>query len=109
MVLVGVCLLIGIARVSGVLRGLGPASGLVIGGLLSNQIDRIRTGTVDDFIAAASLPSHPNAMDLADVAVGIGAATLIALVLISTLSPVGSDSRTRVATSSTRHHRRTDD
>ena len=99
LVLGGVCLLIGMARASGVTRGLGPASGPVIGGLLSNQIDCIRTGGVDDFIAAGWLPSHPNATGLADVAIGIGTTALIALVVMSTLGPASSDARTRMPTS----------
>jgi signal peptidase II len=56
-------------------RLLWLATGLIVGGALGNLLDRIRTGSVTDFI---QLPHWP-AFNLADTSITLGVATLIVI------------------------------
>jgi signal peptidase II len=56
-------------------RLLWLATGLIVGGALGNLLDRIRAGSVTDFI---QLPHWP-AFNLADTSITLGVATLIVI------------------------------
>jgi len=51
------------------------ATGLIVGGAIGNLLDRVRTGSVTDFI---QLPHWP-AFNLADTSITLGVATLIVI------------------------------
>jgi len=56
-------------------RGMWIVTGMIVGGALGNLVDRVRTGSVTDFV---KLPAWP-AFNLADSAITLG---VIALILI---------------------------
>jgi signal peptidase II len=56
----------------------GVALGLIIGGALGNVIDRIRFGAVVDFLDFHALGYHWPAFNVADSAICVGAALLLA-------------------------------
>ncbi|MGH6901453.1 MAG: signal peptidase II [Geminicoccaceae bacterium] len=56
----------------------GVALGLIIGGALGNVIDRVRFGAVVDFLDVHALGYHWPAFNVADSAICVGAALLLA-------------------------------
>lgn len=66
-------------------RGQWVAVGLLAGGAAGNLVDRVAAGEVTDFI---DLPAWP-AFNLADVAITVGIATLIATELLAELRDRG--------------------
>ncbi|WP_237168435.1 signal peptidase II [Paracoccus shandongensis] len=64
-------------------RVLSVALGLIIGGALSNVLDRIRHGAVTDFLDLHLAAYHWPAFNLADMAIVVGTALLLLDSLIS--------------------------
>ncbi|MFB9970738.1 signal peptidase II [Pseudoroseomonas cervicalis] len=77
----------------------GAAFGLIAGGGLGNVVDRLRQGAVTDFIDVHAAGYHWPAFNLADTAIFLGAALLIAATMrpLPAEAPAGTADRDGLA------------